>query len=91
MAVRIGDLLISGISGEVFSKFVYDIRNASPTDKNICCAYSQSDVVTCYMPPKDMHLPLVYESSIYSARFAPGTGEAETEAVIRMGKKCFEV
>ncbi len=90
MAVRIGDILISGISGEVFSKFVYDIRNASPTDKNICCAYSQSDIVTCYMPPKDMHLPLVYESSYYSARFAPGTGEAETESVIRMGKKCFE-
>lgn len=90
MAVRIGDILISGISGEVFSKFVYDIRNASPTDKNICCAYSQSDTVTCYMPPRDMHLPLVYESSYYSARFEPGTGEAETEAVIRMGKKCFE-
>ena len=36
MAVRMGDILISGISGEVFSKFVYDIRNASPTDKNIC-------------------------------------------------------
>lgn len=90
MAIRLGDILLSGISGEVFSKFVYDIRNASPTDKNICCAYSQSDVVTCYMPPKDMHLPLVYESSIYSARFAPGTGEVETEAVIRAGKKCFE-
>lgn len=90
MAVRIGDILISGVSGEVFSTFVYGIREASPTDKNICCAYSQSDVVTCYMPPKDMYLPLVYESSIYSARFAPGTGEAEVEAVIRLGKKCFE-
>lgn len=76
--------------GEVFSKFVYDIRKASPTDKNICCAYSQSDVVTCYMPTRNMHLLLAYELSIYSARFAPGTGEAETEAVIRMGKKCFE-
>ena len=90
MAVRLGDILFSGIGGEVFSKFVYDIRNASPTDKNICCAYSQSDTVTCYMPPIDKHLPLIYEASIYSARFAPGTGEAETESVIRMGKKCFE-
>ena len=90
MAIRLGDILFSGVSGEVFSTFVYGIRDASPTDKNICCAYSQSDVVTCYMPPKDMYLPLVYESSIYSARFAPGTGEAETEAVIRAGKKCFE-
>ena len=90
MAVRLGDILFSGIGGEVFSKFVYDIRNASPTDKNICCAYSQSDTVTCYMPPIEKHLPLIYEASIYSARFAPGTGEAETESVIRMGKKCFE-
>ncbi len=90
MAVRIGDVLISGVSGEMFSDYVYKIREASPTDKNICVAYSQSSEVTCYMPPLDKQLPFIYESTYYSQRFALGTGEAETEAAIRAGKNCFK-
>ena len=42
-----------------------------------------------YIPTKEMFLPYVYESTYYSARFAPDAGDIMTDKAIALANALF--
>lgn len=84
--IRLGDCLIGAVGGEQFSWFAYRFREAVATDKTLLVGYAHSETMRAYVPPKHMFLPFVYESSIYSAKYEPGSGEKLSDAMIELAQ-----
>lgn len=85
--VRIGECLIYGFCGEIFSQFGDIIRKESPTDKLMLVEKSNTEKIDCYVPTREMFLPDVYESTVTSAYLCPDAGYQMCDKVIEMAKK----
>ena len=86
--IKIGNCLIWALPGEVFCQFADKLRDASPTENNLFVEMA-NHTDHPYIPPKDMFLPYVYESSYYSSRFEPDAGDIMTDKAIELAKAMF--
>lgn len=87
--LKIGDCLIYALVGEQYSKFAYKIRNASPTEKNLMVSLAHAQEFSCYIPSPEMFLPHVYESTYYSARYEPDSGDRMADKAIEIAKDIY--
>ena len=83
--IRLGECLIWAFPGEVFCQFGNKLRAASPTGNNMFVE-NANHTDHPYIPTKEMFLPFVYESTYYSARFEPDTGDIITDKAIEIAK-----
>ena len=82
--IKIGDVMIFALPGEVFSQFGLKIKNAFKETKNFFATLSNNK--WSYMPEKDCYLPQLYESLYGSALFSPEDTSDIFDSVIELGK-----
>lgn len=87
MAIRIGDLGIVGLPGEIFSGFGMEIKRRSPARHTIVIELANDEIG--YIPDKIAFSQGGYESSAGSTMYAPGTGERMTRTAIGLLNKLF--
>ena len=86
--IKIGDVLIVCLPGEIYSAFGKRIKEASPYDKVILV--EQSNYGCGYIPVKEAFVPncYFYETSLAPAScFAPDAGDVLTKKAIEIIKK----
>ena len=83
--IKIADILIFALPGEVFTEFGKRIKAAFPESKCFFACLANND--WSYMPTKDRYLPGLYESLFGSAQFYPEDSEAIFDKFIELGKK----
>lgn len=84
--MKIGDVLIYAIPGEVFVDFQLDIKKKSPTEKNIFASLANGS--SGYIPTKDVFKnPYSYEA--VPRNWAPETGEILTNRLCEIAKEMF--
>jgi hypothetical protein len=92
-AIRVNDIVFTGIAAEVFSSTTRAIRDASPATHTIALGYS--DGILCYLPTRDAYptggwdvgdryrIPdLVFQSYLLPVALHPGSEERVREAVL---------
>ena len=85
-AVRIGDLVIYGFSGEIFSCFGKRVKKESGA-KHLIVATLCNDNVSGYVPSADLFVPGIYEAVEGSANLVPEGGNLITDHLIALGEK----
>ncbi|MBQ9543538.1 MAG: neutral/alkaline non-lysosomal ceramidase N-terminal domain-containing protein [Clostridia bacterium] len=85
-AVRIGDLVIYGFSGEIYSFFGKRIKKETKA-KNVIVATLCNDNVSGYVPTPDLFVPGIYEAVEGSANLVPEGGNVITDHLIALGEK----
>ena len=88
-AIKFGDCMFYNFVGEQFSEFAENICDGSPTDKNFTVSMSHFYNTVSYFPTAHMFHPHVYESTYYSARFEPDTGDRMVKRVLELGHEIF--
>ncbi|MBQ6830353.1 MAG: hypothetical protein IJO59_04430 [Clostridia bacterium] len=88
-AIKFGDCLFYGLVGEQFSEFAENICDGSPSDKNFTVSMCHFYNTVSYFPTAHMFHPHVYESTYYSARFEPDTGDRMVKRVLELGHEIF--
>ena len=83
--IKISDILIFALPGEVFTEYGKRIKTAFPKNKCFFACLANND--WSYMPTKDRYLPGLYESLFGSAQFYPDDTEAIFNHFIDLGKK----
>jgi hypothetical protein len=94
-AIRINDIVITGIAAEVFSSTTRAIRERSPFPRTIALGYSNG--VLCYLPTRDAYPPSgwdvgdryripdqVFQSYLVPVAIDPGSEERITDAVLEL-------
>jgi hypothetical protein len=92
-AIRVNDIVITGIAAEVFSSTTRAIRQASPATHTIALGYS--DGILCYLPTRDAYPPdgwdvadryripdLVFQSYLLPVALDPGSEERIRDALL---------
>jgi len=87
MAIRIGDLGIVGLPGEIFCEFGLEIKKLSPAKHTI--VIEQANDAIGYIPTRISFKQGGYEPSTGSTHYEPGAGERMTAAAIQQLKKLF--
>ena len=83
--IKLADILIFALPGEVFSEFGKRIKSAFPENKCFFAALANNS--WSYMPTKERYLPGLYESLFGSAKFYPSDTEDIFNRFIELGKK----
>lgn len=83
--LKLADILIFALPGEVYTEFGKKIRAAFP--ENECFFACLSNNGWSYMPTPDRYLPGLYESLFGSAKFYPEDTENIFDTFIELGKK----
>ena len=86
-AIRIGDLAIVGLSGEVFFEFAQEIEARSPFPYTLVLGYSNG--CTCYIPTREAFAEGGYEAEDSFRWYgipplAPSAGEIMVQAAVRL-------
>ncbi|MDO9541940.1 MAG: neutral/alkaline non-lysosomal ceramidase N-terminal domain-containing protein [Kiritimatiellia bacterium] len=87
MAIRIGDLGLVGLPGEIFYEFGREIKKRSLA-KHTMVIELTNDAIG-YIPNRGSFKEGGYEPSVGSTHYKPGTGEEMTAAAIRQLNKLF--
>ena len=82
--IKLADIMIFALPGEVFSQFGAKIKKAFPN--NTCFFACLANNKWSYMPAKDCYLPQLYESLYGSAHFYPEDVEDIFDSFIELGK-----
>jgi neutral ceramidase len=94
-AIRVNDILITGISAEAFSSTTRRIRELSPFEMTIPLGYTNG--ILCYLPPADAYPPggwdvadryripdMVFQSYLLPVALAPSSEERVVGAVLEL-------
>lgn len=86
-AIRIGDLAIVGLSGEVFLEFAHEIEAQSPFPHTLVLGYSNG--CTCYIPTPQAFTEGGYEAADSFRWYrvpplAPSAGDVMVQAAVRL-------
>lgn len=85
--MKIGDVLIYAVPGEVFVDFQLEIKKNSPTDKNMFASLANGS--SGYIPTKEVFdNPYSYEA--IPRGLAPDTGDIISTEIMKIAKKIFE-
>lgn len=87
MAMRVGDLGMVGLPGEIFCEFGLEIKKHSPA-KHTMVIELANDAIG-YIPGRTAFKQGGYESSIGSTKYEPATGEKIVAAAVRQLSKLF--
>ena len=87
MAIRIGDLGIVGLPGEIFNEFGQEIKRRSRARHTMVIELANDSIG--YIPTKVSFRQGGYEPSIGSTKYQIGTGEKITAHAIRQLNKLF--
>ena len=87
MAIRIGDLGIVGLPGEIFSEFGLEIKKRSLATHTIVIELANDAIG--YIPTKISFRQGGYEPSTGSTMYQPGTGEAIAKQAIKQLNQLF--
>ncbi len=88
-AIKFGDCMFYGLVGEQFSEFAENICDGSPSDKNFTVSMCHFYNSVSYFPTAHMFHPHVYESTYYSARFEPDTGDRMVKRVLELAREIY--
>ena len=87
MVVRIGDIAIVGLPGEMFCEFGLEVRKKSPAKHTIIVGIANGDAG--YFPTKKSFAQGGYEPSTGSTFYVKGTGEKIVVNVLRQLASLF--
>jgi hypothetical protein len=96
-AIRIDDVVVTGVAAEVFSATTRAIRQRSPAAHTVALGYSNG--VLCYLPPADAYPPggwdvgdryripdLVFQSYLLPVALVPDSERRIQDAVVALAK-----
>ena len=86
--IKIADVLVFALPGEVYTEYGKRIRAAFPDNKCFFACLANND--WSYMPTKDRYLPGLYESLFGSAKFYPEDTEAIFDKFIELGRELIK-
>ncbi|MFA5865329.1 MAG: neutral/alkaline non-lysosomal ceramidase N-terminal domain-containing protein [Phycisphaerae bacterium] len=87
MAIRIGNLAIVGLPGEIFCEFGMEIKKHSPAKHTLVIELANDAVG--YIPTQNAFAEGGYEPSTGSTMYEKGSGEKMTESALNQLKKLF--
>lgn len=87
MAIRIGDLGIVGLPGEIFYEFGLEIKKRSPARHTMVIELANDTIG--YIPTFPSFKQGGYEPSVGSTNYEPGTGEQMAKSAIRQLNSLF--
>jgi hypothetical protein len=87
MAIRVGDLAIVGLPGEVFCELGMEIRRRSKAPHTVVVELSNDAIG--YLPTRESFAQGGYEPTVGSTFYEPGAGERLAEAAIEQIAELF--
>lgn len=87
MALRIGELALVGLPGEIFCELGMAIKRSSPARHTIVAELANDAIG--YMPTRDAFPQGGYEVTVGSTVYEPGAGEMLVESAVRQLKRLF--
>ncbi len=88
-AVRLGDAMIFGLPGEVYSEYGIAIKEGSPVKVNLISTLSNGTAV-CYIPVPEAHGTTIYEAQKTSAYLVPEAGQMLVDEALRQAKELIK-
>lgn len=85
-AIRIGDMMLYAMPGEVYNEFGKLCKSESPLPFNMVAELA-NDGSTCYVPTPQAFGTPIYESQLPSSEFVPETGEKMARFAVELGKQ----
>jgi hypothetical protein len=87
MAVRVGELAIVGLPGEVFCEFGLELKRRSPAPHTLVVELSNDAIG--YLPTQESFAQGGYEVAVGSTLYAPGAGERLVESAVALLQRLF--
>ena len=88
MAIRIGDVGVVGLPGEIFCELGMEIKNCSPAKHTIVVELANDAIG--YMPAEEAFGQGRYESTPGTTMYVKGSGEKLTSSAIEQLNRLFE-
>jgi len=87
MAMRIGDVGVVGLPGEIFCEFGMQIRQASPAAHTLVIELANGAIG--YLPTREAFDQGGYEPTPGSTRYEPGAGDKLADSAVRQLRELF--
>jgi hypothetical protein len=85
--IRICDIGIYALAGEIFCQFGMEIKEKSPAARNIVATNSNASIG--YVPTEDSFYPTIYESKPGSNKISKTGGRLITDEALRLASEIF--
>ncbi len=87
-AIKLGECMIYGLSGEVYAEFGLDIKKRSPGKYAMVASIANAGAF-CYVPTRESYDTTIYEAQISSAILESDTGYLMADKAIELAKKIY--
>lgn len=87
-AIRLGECMLYGLSGEIYAEFGLDIKKKSPGKYSMIASLANAGTY-CYVPTKESYNTTIYEAQLPSARLESETGYLMADKAIELAKKMY--
>jgi len=87
MTIRVGDMAVVGLPGEVFCEFGLELKRRSPTSHTLVVELANDAIG--YLPTRESFAQGGYEVTVGSTLYAPGAGERLADAAAAQLQRLF--
>ncbi len=87
-AIKLGECMIYGLSGEVYAEFGLDIKKRSPGKYSMVASLANAGMY-CYIPTKESYNTTIYEAQLPSAKLESKAGYLMADKAIELAKKIY--
>ena len=87
LAIRVGDVAVVGLPGEVFCEFGLQLKRRSPAAHTLVVELANDAIG--YLPTREAFAQGGYEVTAGSTLYAPGAGEQLTDAAAALLQQLF--